>query len=98
MVYLKSFTFPNADREFDFLLSIKRNCYDSFYPFKILSRHELDRLDFEPITILYGGNGSGKSTALNVIAEKTGISRDSVFNKSCFFSDYVSLCDMNMDD
>lgn len=98
MVYLKSFTFPNADREFDFLLSIKRKCYDSFYPFKILSRHELDRLDFEPITILYGGNGSGKSTALNVIAEKTGISRDSVFNKSCFFSDYVSLCDMNMDD
>lgn len=98
MVYLKSFTFPNADREFDFLLTIKRNCYDSFYPFKILSRHELDRLDFEQITILYGGNGSGKSTALNVIAEKTGISRDSVFNKTCFFSDYVSLCDMNVDD
>jgi len=98
MVYLKSFTFPNADREFDFLLGIKRNCYDSFYPFKVLSRNELDRLDFEPITILYGGNGSGKSTALNVIAEKAGISRDTVFNKTCFFSDYVSLCDMNVDD
>ena len=27
-------------------------------------------LDFEPVTILYGGNGSGKTTALNVIAEK----------------------------
>lgn len=98
MIYLKSFTFPNADREFDFLLGIKRNCYDSFYPFKVLSRNELDRLDFEPITILYGGNGSGKSTALNVIAEKAGISRDTVFNKTCFFSDYVSLCDMNVDD
>lgn len=98
MVYLKSFIFPNADREFDFLLSIKRTCYDSYYPFKILSRNELDRLDFEPITILYGGNGSGKSTVLNVIAEKTGISRDSVYNKSCFFPDYVKMCDMNTED
>ncbi len=98
MVYLKSFIFPNSDMEFDFFLSIKRTCYDSYYPFKILSRNELDRLDFEPITILYGGNGSGKSTALNVIAEKTGISRDSVYNKSNFFPDYVKLCDMNTDD
>jgi len=98
MIYLKSFTFPNTDREFDFLLSIKRNCYDSFYPFKILSRNELDRLDFETITILYGGNGSGKSTALNVIAEKTGISRDSIYNKTNFFHDYVRLCDMSIDD
>lgn len=98
MVYLRSFIFPDSDKEFDFLAGIKRTCYDSFYPFKILSRHELDRLDFEPITILYGGNGSGKSTALNVIAERAGISRDSVFNKSCFFSDYVNLCEMNVDD
>lgn len=98
MVYLRSFTFPNADREFDFILGIKRKCYDTYYPFKILSRNELDRLDFEPITILYGGNGSGKSTALNVIAEKTGINRDSVYNKSNFFPDYVKLCDMNIED
>lgn len=98
MVYLKSFTFPSADREFDFIVSIQRTCYDSFYPFKILSSHELDRLDFEPITILYGGNGSGKSTALNVIAEKTGVSRDSVYNKSNFFPDYVKLCGMNTED
>jgi len=75
MIYLRSFTFPNADREFDFILDIKRTCYDSFYPFKILSNHDLDRLDFDTVTILYGGNGSGKSTALNVIAEKTGIRR-----------------------
>lgn len=98
MIYLKSFTFPNADREFDFILSIKRTCYDSYYPFKILSAHDLDRLDFEPVTILYGGNGSGKTTALNVIAEKTGICRDSVYNKSNFFPDYVSLCEMNIEE
>ena len=98
MIYLKSFTFPNADMEFDFILSIKRTCYDSFYPFKILSSHDLDRLDFDTVTILYGGNGSGKSTALNVIAEKTGICRDSIYNKSNFFPDYVKLCSMNTEE
>ena len=39
MVYLNVFTFPNEDMEFNFFMSIKRTCYDSFYPFKILSRH-----------------------------------------------------------
>jgi predicted ATPase len=95
MIYLKSFTFPNADTEFSFFLDIKRTCYDSYYPFKVLSKHDLDRLDFDTVTILYGGNGSGKSTALNVIAEKAGICRDSIFNKSNFFPDYVKLCRMN---
>jgi len=98
MIYLESFTFPSADMEFDFIMSIKRTCYDSFYPFKILSGHDLDRLDFEPVTILYGGNGSGKSTALNVIAEKTGICRDSIYNKSNFFPDYVKLCSINTEE
>ena len=98
MVYLTSFTFPNEDTEFDFIMSIQRQCYDSFYPFKILSKHDLDRLDFMPITILYGGNGSGKSTALNVIAEKTGIQRDSNYNKTNFMKDYVNLCYMNVDE
>ncbi|NLZ82959.1 MAG: AAA family ATPase [Clostridiales bacterium] len=98
MVYLKSFTFPIADTEYDFILGIKRTCYDSYYPFRILSNHDLHRLDFEPVTILYGGNGSGKSTALNVIAEKAGISRDAVYNKSNFFPDYVNLCNMNMEE
>ncbi|MGB4660025.1 MAG: AAA family ATPase [Mobilitalea sp.] len=98
MVYLNSFTFPSADREFDFIMSVKRTCYDSFYPFKILSGHDLNRLAFDTVTILYGGNGSGKSTALNVIAEKTGICRDSIYNKSNFFPDYVKLCDMNAEE
>lgn len=98
MIYLRSISFPNADREYDFILGIKRTCYDSYYPFRILSKNDLDRLDFEPVTILYGGNGSGKSTALNIIAEKTGISRDAIFNKSNFFPDYISLCDINVEE
>lgn len=67
MVYLQSFSFPDDGQEFDFILNEKRKCYTSFYPFKILSRHRFERVDFESITILYGGNGSGKSTALHVI-------------------------------
>ncbi|NLY44499.1 MAG: AAA family ATPase [Tissierella sp.] len=95
MVYLKFFTFPNAEIEFNFFIEIKRTCYDSFYPFQVLSRHGFEKIDFEPITILYGGNGSGKSTALNIIAEKAGIHRDSIFNKSNFYMDYVNMCTMD---
>lgn len=92
MIYLDAFTFPDADMECNFFMGEKRTCYDSFYPFQVLSRHGLRRIDFDPITILYGGNGSGKSTALNVIAEKAGIQRDSIYNKSNFFPEYVRLC------
>lgn len=92
MQYLQSFTFPNEDMEFAFFIDMKRTCYDSFYPFQIFSRRGLDTLVFEPITILYGGNGSGKTTALNVIAEKLELQRDSLFNKSNFFPDYVAMC------
>ena len=98
MVYLDLFTFPNDDMEFDFFMGEKRKCFDSFYPFKILSRNGLERIDFESVTILYGGNGSGKSTALNVIAEKTGVNRDSIYNKSNFYPDYVNMCKMHLQD
>lgn len=94
MIYLDCFTFPDQEREVSFICGIVRTCYDSFYPFKVLSARALARLDFEPITILCGGNGSGKSTALNVIAEKAGVQRDSVFNKSNFYPDYVDMCKM----
>lgn len=96
MIYLDSITFPETDQEFNFFLGQKRTCYDSFYPFQILSRHQLRRLDFEPVTILYGGNGCGKTTALNVIAEKLKLKRDSVFNKSNFLPDYLKLCQIEL--
>lgn len=91
-MYLTSFSFPSADREFDYILRIKRTCYDSYYPFGILGRSEPIVLDFTPITFLSGGNGSGKSTALNVIAEKLGIARKTLFNRGAFFDDYTKLC------
>ncbi|MBU3812857.1 MAG: AAA family ATPase [Candidatus Niameybacter stercoravium] len=96
MIYLKSFIFPDEDREFKFILSIKRKCYDSFYPFRILSKNDFRQIDFEPITILYGGNGSGKSTALNVIAETISITRESLYNRTNFYQDYIDMCDMEI--
>ena len=92
MLYLSRFEFPDADREFDFRLTVKRTCYDTIYPFQVLSARGLLELEFEPVTILYGGNGSGKTTALNVIAEKLGLERDTLYNRSSFFEDYTSLC------
>ena len=95
MIYLRNFSFPSEDREYNFILDEKRTCFDTFYPFKILSKNDFTEIDFELVTILYGGNGSGKSTALNVIAEKIEASRDTIFNKSNFFKDYVDMCDMD---
>ncbi len=92
MIYLSHFEFPDREVEYSFTMNQKRTCYDTFYPFLILSEHRLRELDFEPVTILYGGNGSGKTTALNVIAEKLGLERDTLYNRSNFFEDYTRLC------
>lgn len=92
MIYLSQFNFPDIEEEYSFVMGQKRTCYDSFYPFQILSKHQLKTLNFEPITILYGGNGSGKTTALNVIAETLHLSRDTLYNRTNFFQDYTKLC------
>lgn len=92
-MYLFQFRFPGIEQEYDFTMAQKRTCYDTYYPFLVLSKHQLRVLDFEPVTILYGGNGSGKTTALNVIAEKLHLGRDTLYNRSNFFEDYTRLCD-----
>lgn len=93
MIYLSHFRFPDGDVEAGFFMSsVKRTCYDTFYPFQILSRKNFAEAVFEPITIFYGGNGSGKTTALNVIGETLSIPRESRYNRSNFFEDYTKLC------
>ena len=96
MTYLTYFLLPSDDMEVDFIWSIKQTCYDSHYPFKVLSVKGLRQIEFEPLTILYGGNGSGKSTALNVIAEKIKVKRDSIFNKSNFYPNYIDMCEAHI--
>ena len=93
MVYLSGFRFPSEDQEWNFAMSVRRKCYNTFYPFQVLSAHHVTSLTFEHITILYGGNGCGKTTALNVIAEKLGVRRDTLYNRSSFFEDYTAICE-----
>lgn len=92
MIYLSEFVFPGYDEEYRARLDEKRTCFNTMYPFFVLSSRGLERLDFAPVTLLYGGNGSGKTTALNVIAEALSLKRDAPFNRSSFFDDYVKLC------
>lgn len=95
MFYLEGFDMLSRSDEEDFLSHdprSKQTCYTTKYPFNIFRYRELPPFDFEPVTIFYGGNGSGKSTILNVIAEKLHIRRGAVYNRSDFFDDYVSRC------
>ena len=101
MIYLDSFSFPTEDMEIDYLSGcgkFRRTCYDTKYPFGMFSGRELpEEITFSDITIFCGNNGSGKSSILNVIAEKTKLERTAPFNRSDFFEDYVSLCDYQLD-
>ena len=97
-MFLNQFVFPDAEQEYDFFMSVQRRCYDSYYPFQVLTKIGFERIDFEPVTILYGGNGCGKSTVLNVIAEKLKLERGAPYNKSSFFQRYVDLCGYETDE
>ncbi len=98
MLYLESIVFPDEDTEWQFRVDVKRTCYNTMYPFFTLSKIGLERVDFAPITILHGGNGSGKTTVLNVIAEKLGLQRETPFNRSNFFADYIKLCRVRLEE
>lgn len=95
-LYLETFQFPMDEEEAIHFLwdkKAKKSCYTSHYPFKILSPKGFERIDFEQVTILHGGNGCGKTTVLNIIAEKLDLHRESRFNRSDFFRDYTDLCE-----
>ena len=98
MIYLDSFKFASESAEEDFFYSLKRTCYDTFYPFQVFPRKGFTQIDFSEITILYGGNGSGKSTALNLIANKIDAERDTVYNRTNFFEKYLDLCKVRFED
>ena len=90
MMYLTCITFPDGKEEIDYILKFG----GSSYPYNVISSFGLKKMDFEPITILSGNNGSGKSTALNIIAEKAQINRESIYNRSSSYPDYVNMCEV----
>lgn len=59
MIYLSSFRFSDVKRS-----------NPNIYPYNVFRDKQTEPFVFAPITVMYGNNGSGKSTILNVIANK----------------------------
>lgn len=100
MIYLQSFHMPSKNAEESYLSNsdkAKRTYYTTQYPFGLFRYRELPEFSFTDITIFCGNNGSGKSSILNVIAEKLALERKAPFNRSDFFEDYVDLCYYSLD-
>ena len=93
MIYLNGFTIPDESAEWNFFVyGTKETCFNTYYPYQIFPKMEFEKMTFETVTIFYGGNGTGKTTLLNIIAEKLRLTRNAVFNRSSFFERYVSSC------
>ena len=102
MIYLSTFHFPSREEDEGFFFGFNpknmRNVYTTKYPFEMFRYRGLpEEFEFSDITIICGNNGSGKSTILNVIAEKLKLKRNALFNRSDFFEDYVGLCDYTLE-
>ena len=92
MIYLESFKLPTAELEEHFFAS-QSFVPAAIYPWRFLSTKDFTDIDCEKITILYGGNGSGKSTALNAIAKKIGIERTTPYNRGYYYYDeFIARC------
>lgn len=113
MIYLKDFYLPKdtwtdfyisptsfwpPDLPEDMPCSSRMTCFQSWYPWKTFYNRTLNGIKFDDITIFYGGNGSGKTTLLNVIAQKLQLARQSLYNRSAFFDDYVKICRFSLTD
>ncbi len=102
MMYLNTFRLASADEEDTFVLSfphqLEMQCYthENVYPFKLFPQKGLQTLHFAPITVFYGGNGSGKSTILNILSEKLQVQRSAPFNDTPFMEEYLKLCDYEL--
>jgi predicted ATPase len=103
MIYLDSFRFPTWKEEDFFIadacerkidLGEKKSDYyfDHFYPFRVLSENDFNEVSFMPITFIYGSNGTGKSTALNVISDVLKVKRKTDYNKTVWSEHYAKMC------
>lgn len=91
MIYLKSFKLLDEDDEYSMIM-YKMNIHNNFYPLKIFPEKKFKNIEFEPITIFYGGNGSGKTTMLNIISDSVNASKRNIDKKGYFFNQYVGQC------
>lgn len=100
MMFSQSFHMLSREEDENFFnvksstFKTKNHCtyYSTYYPFMLFRERDLPDFYFDDITIFCGDNGSGKSTILNIMAEKLGLQRGTIYNRSDFFDDYVELC------
>lgn len=94
MIYLKSFKLLDENEEYSMIV-YKMNIHNNLYPLKIFPNKKFVNIDFEPITIFYGGNGSGKTTILNIISDSINASKRNIDKKGDLFDKYVERCSQN---
>jgi hypothetical protein len=56
MIYVDKFILPSQMQEIQFIQNEDRTCFGTFYPFKIFADKGLRAVNFDAITIFYGGN------------------------------------------
>lgn len=84
-----------------FLFSDKKVSDPNIYPYNVFSPKYEKLLLFAPITILYGGNASGKSTMLNIIANKLnmeGFEYANQLGSVSYFGKFVDECSYTLGD
>lgn len=103
MRYIESIKFPDIQ-----LIDKYMNSDRSFYPWTIFFYNGLETISCKDITMLYGNNGSGKSTILNLIASTINANRcvdiykdiywvDSLLKDVCPYDDMVKYIKYEMD-
>lgn len=75
MIYIDNIKLPSKDEVDKYINKI------NVYPWNIFFENEFECMILKDITILYGNNGSGKSTVLNLIADKIKAQRNTDFFK-----------------
>jgi len=94
MVYLEKFELLTGDSCRVAVAHVQEyETRDEDYPAYLFSKKDFEEVDFEDITIFYGGNGSGKTSLLNVISEKLGIYRVNQYVQTEFFKTYLEYCE-----
>lgn len=86
-----------------FLLSKETVRNPNIYPYNVFADKEVKSLFFKQITVLYGNNASGKSTMLNIIANKLQIegleyATSNKYGIIHYFTKYVDECSYALGD